>query len=344
MRIFKPNKVGKPKPYIIIEMAQSHDGSIGMLHSMIDEISKLGVDAIKFQIHFSSEESSNQDKFRVKLNNSDKSRFDYWKRIEFSPEEWVQIINHCKKKKIDFLFSVFSNKAVDLANKLGTKAWKIASGELQSKFLINHILSISKKPILVSTGLSKWSEIHEIFNYLKKKRKIALFQCTSEYPTKTKNVGLNVIKELQNEFSCPVGLSDHTGEIYAPIAGIASGIDFLELHFTFSKRMFGPDSSSSLESSQISQIVKFRDKFNEMLDNPVNKNTIAKKLTKNRRFFGRSLALKHDKEKGYVIKRNDLTLKKPATGIDSSKIKLFIGKKLKIKKSAKDLLRLSDIE
>ena len=100
--------------YIIAEIGQAHDGSLGILHSYIDALSTTGVNAVKFQTHIAEAESSEYEKFRVNFSYVDKTRFDYWRRMEFSLEQWVEIKNHCDQVGLDFISSPFSNKAVDI--------------------------------------------------------------------------------------------------------------------------------------------------------------------------------------------------------------------------------------
>jgi N-acetylneuraminate synthase len=144
---------------IIAEIGQGHDGNLTLAHSYIDAVHKSGVSAIKFQIHIAEYESSTIDKFRVRKKYIyDKSRFDYWKRTEFNLDQWAELKNHAEKLGLIFLCSPFSLKAVDILQKINIKAWKIGSGELNNFPLIEKI-SKTNKPIILSTGLSNFSEI-----------------------------------------------------------------------------------------------------------------------------------------------------------------------------------------
>ena len=120
---------------IIAEIAQAHDGSVGILHSFIDALAATGVDAIKFQTHIAVAESSEHEPFRKKFSYVDKTRFDYWKRMEFTYEEWQEIKNHCEQVNLEFLSSPFSCAAVELLEKQRVKRYKVGSGEIN-----NHLL------------------------------------------------------------------------------------------------------------------------------------------------------------------------------------------------------------
>ncbi|WP_311196036.1 N-acetylneuraminate synthase family protein [Antarcticibacterium sp. 1MA-6-2] len=128
--------------FIIAEIAQAHDGFLGIAHSYIDALSKTGVDAVKFQVHIAEAESSIHEPFRVKFSTQDKSRFDYWKRMEFSVEQWQELRTHCDEAGVEFMASPFSNAAVDLLEKLEVKRYKIGSGEVNNFLMLEKIANI----------------------------------------------------------------------------------------------------------------------------------------------------------------------------------------------------------
>ena len=141
------------KTFIIAEIGQAHEGSLGILHSYIDAVSKTGVDAIKFQTHIAEAESSIHEPFRVKFSYEDDTRMDYWKRMEFSTEQWAGIKEHCDKCGIEFMSSPFSCAAIELLDKLEMKKFKVGSGEV-SNFLLLEKIKQTGKDILLSSGMS----------------------------------------------------------------------------------------------------------------------------------------------------------------------------------------------
>ena len=155
--------IGGGRCFIIAEIAQAHDGSLGTAHAYIDAVAKTGADAIKFQTHIASAESTPDEPFRIKFSRQDENRFDYWKRMEFTKEQWVGLFEHCKEVGITFLSSPFSEEAVELLNEIGTPAWKIASGEVSNQPMLAK-MSETQKPILLSTGMSDIDEIQNIGN------------------------------------------------------------------------------------------------------------------------------------------------------------------------------------
>ena len=147
-------------------------------------------------------------------------------------------------------------------------------------------------PILLSTGMSTYTEIGEVVTRLRSRgAELALFQCTTRYPVSLDEVGLNVIDELRQRFKCPAGLSDHSGRVYPALAAMAQGADMIEAHIVFDKRMFGPDTLASLTVQEFKQVAQARDAFAQMLRHPVDKDRIAGDLAPTRAMFGKSVAL-----------------------------------------------------
>src|SRR5690606_972654 len=132
---------------------QAHDGSLGLAHAFIDAIAKTGADAVKFQTHIAHAESSPEEPWRVKFSRQDNSRYDYWKRMECSEEQWAGLKSHAEELGLVFLSSPFSLEAVDLLERLQIQAWKIASGEVSNVLLLDRILR-THKPVLLSSGMS----------------------------------------------------------------------------------------------------------------------------------------------------------------------------------------------
>ena len=139
--------------FIIAEIGQAHDGSLGSAHAYIDAVAEAGVDAVKFQTHIAHAESSKHEQFRVKGFPQDKTRYDYWKRMEFTPEQWSDLLSHAKEKGLIFLSTPFSIEAVELLENLNVPAFKIGSGDIDNIDLIESVIK-TQKPILLSSGMS----------------------------------------------------------------------------------------------------------------------------------------------------------------------------------------------
>ncbi len=323
-------QIGDSHPcFLIAEVSQSHDGSLGMAHAFIDAAAEAGADAVKFQTHIAAAESTLDEPFRIKFSRQDESRYAYWKRMEFSEEQWAGVAEHAKAKSLIFLSSPFSIAAVELLKRVGMPAWKVGSGEVQSKELLDAMLDAGG-PILLSTGMSRWDEIDRAVTYLRgRNADFALFQCTSKYPTPLQEVGINLIEELRRRYDCLVGLSDHSATPFPALAAIARGCHIVELHVTFDRRLFGPDVPASVTFEELALIKKARDSFAVMDQSPVDKDAMADQLAAMRRTFGKSIAPARALPAGTELTRDMLTLKKPATGIPGTELDNLIGKRLR---------------
>ncbi len=341
----KDRKIGNGhKPYVICEIAQAHDGSLGFAHSFIDAAAEAGVDAIKFQTHIAAAESSKDEKFRIQMSGQDATRYDYWKRMEFTEEQWYALAKHAADKNIGFLSSAFSVQAVELLAKMGMPAWKVGSGEFRSKDLLAAMLKAGG-PILYSTGMSTYDEVDSVVNWLRsEKADFGIFQCTSYYPTVFEKVGLNVLDQYAERYECVVGLSDHSGTIYPSLAAMAKGSHMIEVHATFDKRMYGPDAIASVTFAELKTICDARDHFFTMEQHPVNKDVMAVEMQQMRDLFTKSIALSQPLGAGTLLTEGMLTPKKPGTGIPYQDMSKVLGKKLKHDVPSDRLLRWEDIE
>jgi N-acetylneuraminate synthase len=338
------HKVGiDSETFIIAEVAQAHDGSLGTAHAYIDAIADSGADAVKFQVHFAGEESTLDEPFRVQFSLQDLTRYDYWKRMEFSEEQWMGLANHAKDRGLIFLSSAFSIKAIELLRKIGVPAWKVASGEIESDELLQEMAKTGA-PIFLSTGMSDFEEIDLAIDRIKEKGlPFAVFQCTSIYPTLLDQVGLNIIDELRDRYHCPVGLSDHTGSIFPGLAAMAHNLDLLEVHVTFDKRLFGPDIKASITIDDLRLLVEAKHAFFKMLTNPVNKSKMSTQLSDTKAIFSKSIAPVRHLKKGTILESEMLTMKKPGTGISSSQKNNLIGRRLARDVNPNKLLTWDDI-
>ena len=329
---------------IIAEVAQNHDGSLGMAHAHIDAAAKAGVDAIKFQTHIAEEESSSAEPWRTKFSYQDETRMDYWRRMEFTEPQWQELKTHADEVGLHFLSSPFSNKAVELLEKLNIGAWKVASGEITNLPLLDCVLA-TKKPIILSTGLSVLDEISSAVNYVKNAgNPLALLQCTSQYPCSPERIGVNVINEFRTSYNCAVGLSDHSGTIYSGLAAAAQKIQVLEVHMTLSREMFGPDVIASITTQELKTLVDGIRYMETVLSHPVDKSTPDSEAAPLRKIFMKSLYSTTAMNAGDIITADKVTVKKPGTGIPANKITDVIGKRLLKNIEANSIFQLEDLE
>ncbi len=329
-------KIGRGESALIIgEVGQAHDGSLGTAHAFIDAIAAAGADAVKFQTHIAEAESTIEEKFRVPFSKQDVSRYDYWKRTQFSEEQWEGLAAHAKEKGLIFLSSPFSLKAVELLKRLQVPAWKVASGEITNFPMIEEMAKTGL-PLLVSAGLSPWDELDRVVKFLgSKDADFAIFQCTTAYPCPPEEIGLNVMEEMRSRYDVPVGLSDHSGKIYAGLAAAALGANMIEVHVTLSRDMFGPDVLSSLTPTELKQLVEGVQFIEKITASLVDKNEAAEKKTDLRKLFFHSVVAGDDLPAGTILGKEHLASKKPGHGIPIDKIDNVLGRKL-IKNLKKD--------
>lgn len=330
--------------YLIAEVAQAHEGSLGIAHSFIDAAAEAGADAIKFQTHIAHAETTCQEPWRVKFSKQDATRWDYWKRMEFSHKQWEGLIEHAREKSIEFLSSPFSSEAVDLLDSIGIEAWKIASGEVSNIPLLKKLASTGK-PALISSGLSDWQEIDTAVECFKSEGvQVGLFQCTTAYPCPAEKVGLNLITEMIDRYNLPVGLSDHSSKIYSGLGATALGASMVEVHVAFSRKMFGPDAPASLTFDELRKLREGCDFIRQSTTNHIYKESLSVEQKDLRAIFNKSIYLKSTLPEGTKLTESDLLFKKPGTGIPASKWKLIIGRTLTHKKSSEQPLKEADLK
>jgi len=326
------------------EIGQAHEGSLGILHSYIDALATTGVDAIKFQTHIAEAESSEHEPFRVKFSYEDATRYDYWKRMSFTLEQWKGIKSHCDEVGLEFVSSPFSNAAVDLLEEAGVGRYKIGSGEVNNLLMLEKIAK-TRKPVILSSGMSSFAELDVSVDFLQKRNiDVSVLQCTTAYPTKPEEWGLNVIGELKARYDLPTGFSDHSGDIFACLAAVAKGAEILEFHAVFDKRMFGPDTKASLTIDEIKKLVEGVRAIEISLKHNIDKqdNTRFSEL---KGIFEKSLAVNKDLKAGAVITFDDLEAKKPkGHGIDASQYQSVIGKKVSTDLKQWDFLTSDSLE
>lgn len=332
------------KTQLIAEIAQAHDGSLGILHSFIDALAETGVQTIKFQVHIAEAESSEFEKFRIPFSYVDKTRKDYWKRMEFSFEQWQDIKKHVEENDMEFLATPFSIAAVEMLEMLNVTRYKIGSGDVGNLLLLDRIAQTGK-PIILSSGMSDWKELETAVNFLKTfQSDISVMQCTSLYPCPPEKTGLHLIPEMKKRFGVPVGYSDHTGTIYAGTCAVALGAELLEFHVCFDRRMFGPDAIASLTIEEVNKLVDSIE-FAENACVQTELKETSDQFNEMRTLFGKSLAIRWPLNAGHVLHKSDLESKKPAgCGIPAADFQKLVGKKLVKSLHANQFINWSDVE
>lgn len=332
-------------PFVIAEVAQTHDGSLGMAMSFIEIAKECGADAIKFQTHIAEEESTVHEPWRVPFSRQDESRYDYWERISFSEDQWSILKSHADELDIKFLSSPFSRRSCEWLRNLGMRTWKVASGEIFNREYIDWI-KVSGDPVILSTGLSDKGDFRSLLSELTDfGLPVALLHCTTQYPTPADQVGMNILQEFKAEFpDVTIGLSDHSGEIIPSIIATYLGAQVIEVHLTLHEKMFGPDVPASLTPTKLSELVKATKFAWEMRQNPIGKDKQLLKLKNERNMFTRSLVPVRDIAAGEVLTEESLGYKKPGGGILYEERHKLIGKTAVTHLEKDRILDVSDVQ
>lgn len=319
---------GSGRCLVIAEVAQAHDGSLGTAHAYIDAVARAGADAVKFQTHIAAAESTPGEPWRVRFSPQDETRYDYWRRMEFTESQWRGLKEHAEDVGLLFLSSPFSVEAVELLERIGVGVWKIASGEATGGEVLERV-SRTGQPVLLSTGMSPLAEIDAAVDRIRAGGcPVAVLQCTSSYPCPPERVGLNVLDVFRERYGCPVGLSDHSGTIYPSLAAAALGASIVEVHVTLSREAFGPDVVASITTAELRQLVDGVRFIEAMLANPVDKDAAAEVAAPMRRLFTKSIVSRVALPAGTILEARHLAAKKPGTGIPAARLHEFIGKRL----------------
>jgi N-acetylneuraminate synthase len=328
---------------VIAEVSQAHDGSLGMAHAFIEAIADTGADAVKFQTHIADAESTLFEPWRKTFNSQDKTRYDYWKRMEFSESQWAELKAHADDKGLLFLSSPFSMAAVELLKRVGVAGWKVASGEISNFALLDAMLDTGL-PVILSTGMSPMEEIDSAVERIQARgAPLAVLQCTSMYPCPPEMVGLNLVPEFRARYGCAAGLSDHSATIYPGLAAAANSLDVLEVHITLSRDMFGPDVPASVTPDEVRQLVEGVRFIEQMRANPLDKGNLPDAVTSLRGIFMKSVVAAEDLPEGTVLEARHLTAKKPGSGIPANDLPSLVGKRLGRAVARDTLLSLDDL-
>jgi len=332
------------RPLILAEMGQAHDGSFMMAQSYLDLAAQSGADAIKVQIHFAGEESTLDEPFRANSVAPDSSRLDYWRRTEFTPDQWRLLQSQALDLGLLFIPSVFSIKALEMVAEMKVDAIKVGSAECLQNWFLDAVRE-KGLPTILSSGLSTWDDVQSSIDRVSEHVPYtAILQCTSSYPTSLEKSGATLIPYMQSRFGVPVGLSDHTGSASPSFLALSLGASLIEVHATLTKSLRGLDSSSSVTFEQLRQIVDFKRDLVAMNSSVLDKDIEAAELSQLRHIFGRSLALQKSLEEGVRIERQDLIFKKPGGGIGPEEIESVIGLRTTGPVSSDRLLSWRDLE
>jgi len=333
----------KDAVYIIAEIGSVHDGSFGNAKQAVYLAKECGADAVKYQLHIAENETIRGAPSPAYF--TSESRWDYFCRTGFSSHQWHELRNLCDEVGIEFIASPFSEAAVEILAKLGMHRWKVPSGEVTNLPLLLRI-SATGGPILLSSGMSDWRELDLAVKTIREAGavdRLTVLQCTSEYPCATEHVGINIMEEIAFRYGVPVGLSDHTSDIFAPIVAVARGASVIEKHLTFSRKMYGSDARHSLEPAEFLKMVQGIRETEIMMSSRISKDIIGQ-LVEMKKVFEKSIVARRQLVRGVILAEGDLDFKKPGTGISAARWKEIVGRRLKRDKPADAMILEEDLE
>jgi N,N'-diacetyllegionaminate synthase len=332
------------KVIIIAEAGVNHNGIIENAYKLIEVAKEAGADYVKFQISKpggSITKYAPKANYQIKTTGNNESQYEMGNKLRFTFDEHLKLMEHCRKVGVPYLSSPFDTQAIEFLAQQNIPFWKIASGEITNyPFLV--ALAKHNKSIVMSTGMSTLDEIGKAIDVLTAhgtdREKITLLQCNTEYPTPMSDVNLMVMSTLKDRFNLPVGYSDHTNGIEVPIAAVALGATVIEKHFTLSRKMEGPDHVASLEPEELVQMVKSIRNIEIALGDGVKR--VTQSELSNRDVARKSIVASCDIRVGEIFSDQNLTTKRPGTGISAIEWPNVIGKIAKRDFKEEELIEL----
>ena len=331
------------KVIIIAEAGVNHNGSLEIAKEMIDLADEAGADYVKFQT-FKAEslvtKIAKKADYQIRLTDKDESQYKMIKKLELDEKKHKELISYCNRKKIRFLSAPFDIKSIDLLRKFKLPLYKIPSGEITNLPFLRKIGQLGK-PVILSTGMSTLKEIDMAVGILVdsglKKHQIKILHCNTEYPTPIEDVNLNAMIAIKKKFGVKVGYSDHTLGIETPIAAVALGATIIEKHFTLDRNMPGPDHFASLNPNELKEMVVAIRNIEKAMGSGIKKPN--KSEIKNIPIVRKSIVAKKDIKRGEKFTIDNLSVKRPGTGVSPMEWDNYIGKYSDTNYIADDLIK-----
>jgi N,N'-diacetyllegionaminate synthase len=318
------------KTFIIAEAGVNHNGSLELAEKLVDAAAWAGSDAVKFQT-FKAErlatKTSPKARYQMQSTVADESQIEMLRKLELDEESHKTLFDRAKDKGIQFISSAFDLESIEFLDALGVEIFKIPSGEITNLPYLRKIGSLGKKTI-ISTGMTDLGEIEDALIVLTKagllKEHITVLHCNTEYPTPFEDVNLLAMQTIATAFDVSVGYSDHSLDIEVPIAAVALGACVIEKHFTLDKNMLGPDHKASLNTDELkNMIIKIRNVEKAL---GTSHKMVSPSELKNRKIVRKSIVASTDIEKGEVFSEKNITVKRPAIGLNPMLWDEVIGK------------------
>ena len=316
---------------IIAEAGVNHNGNVEIAKKMVLPAKKAGADYIKFQTFCPEKlvsKSAEKADYQKQNTIAQESQLEMLQQLALTQDDFFELKEYCKRKEIGFLSTPFDLDSLHFLDSLDMDFWKLPSGEITN---LPYLLEIAKtgKPVVMSTGMCELEEIKEAVDYLRRAgtEKIILLHCNTEYPTPMEDVNLKAMQDIKDSLGLPVGYSDHTQGIEVPIAAAAMGACVLEKHFTLDRTMSGPDHRASLEPKELQSMVAAVRNIEKAMGN--GKKEPSQSERKNIGAVRKSIVAKCKIKKGEIFSEENLTTKRPGTGISPLKWFELIGQRAK---------------
>jgi sialic acid synthase SpsE len=333
------------KTYIIAEIGVNHNNSLKIAKKLIREAKLAGADAVKFQT-FSAKKlvlpGTRKVKYQKKNLNDKESHFEMINCLELSKKYHKILFQYCKKISIEFISTPYDVSSAKFLTKLGVKIFKTASADIID-YELHKYLSQTNKPVIISTGMSTIKEIAATIKiYKNNKKNISLLHCVSNYPCSQDSINLKSLKLLKTKFNCTIGYSDHSKDNLASCLSIALSSKIIEKHFTLNKNLKGPDYEVSLEPHEFKNMINGIKKIHSALGD--GKKTIHKNEIEVREWANHSVVSKIDIEKGEVITKNMVTVKRPSGGIKAKYFESVLSSRSKKRIKENTMIQWNDLE
>lgn len=332
------------KTLIIAEAGVNHNGDLELAKQLISVASEAGADLVKFQTFNASRlatRSAKKADYQNQTTDSQESQHEMLRRLELNAEMHVELIAHCTASNIGFFSTGFDIESVNLLVSLGQDHFKIPSGEITNLPYLRHIGQLGKAVIL-STGMATLGEIEAAIDVLEHagtpRAKMTVLHCTTEYPTPMAEVNLRAMQSIHTAFGVAVGYSDHTRGIEVAIAAVAMGACVIEKHFTLDRNLPGPDHKASLEPEELKAMVVAIRNIEVALGDGLKRLTPSE--AKNKPIARKSLVASQAIKPGEVFSIENVTAKRPGTGISPMRWDEVIGRPAPRDFSADEMIEL----
>lgn len=332
------------KTLIIAEAGVNHNGDINLAKKLIDVAAAAGADLVKFQTFTAAAQvtqSAKKADYQIKNCVGAESQYEMLNALELTESMHYELIAHCKENEIGFLSTGFDIESVNFLLSLGQQCFKIPSGEITNLPYLRHTAQHAKK-IILSTGMSTLGDIEAALEALETagmvRTNITMLHCTSEYPTPMVDVNLNAMQSLQSAFNVAVGYSDHTDGVEVAIAAVAMGATVIEKHFTLDKDMPGPDHKSSLEPTQLGEMISAIRNIELAMGDGIKRPTPSE--IANMQVSRKSIVAKKIIKSGEIFTAENLAVKRPGTGISPMMWDAVIGQRAHRNFTADEIIEL----